>query len=274
MRMKRQGVLILRVAALIAALVGSTACDISVGNGGLSIGLVAGRATDTWTRTYQLAPGGRVEIVNVNGRIKVEASDGSAVDVQAVRTAKAGSDEAAKELLNKVEMHEEVRPDRIRIETRTPNGLMGTSSTEVEYTLRVPRTASLNLESVNGGATVNGVRGGLEVASTNGEITGQALSGRVEASTTNGRVHLQLDAVGQDPVRAQTVNGRIEIEIPANARADVTARCVNGSIQVSGLELKDVGERTRRNVDARLNGGGARIEAETTNGSIRLVGKS
>lgn len=274
MRMSLRRVSVLRVAALLAASYWCAACDVSVGDGGLSIGLVAGRATDTWTRTYQLGPGGRVEIINVNGRIAVEASDGPAVEVRAERTAKAGSDEAAKELLKKIEMHEEIQPDRIRIETRPPRGLMGTSSTEVRYTLRVPRTASVNLETVNGGAIVKGVRGGVQMTSTNGEITGEALAGRVEATTTNGRVHLQFESIGQDAIRAETVNGRIELEIPSAARADIAARCVNGSIQVSGLDLKDIGERTRRSMDARLNGGGPRIEAETTNGAIRLVGRS
>lgn len=274
MRLSRQRVLRVQVAALVLASWWGAACDVSVGNGGLSLGLVTGRATDTWTRTYQLTAGGRVEIINVNGRIEVEASDGPSVEVRAERTAKAGSDESARELLKKVEMREDVAPDSIRIETKAPKGLMGTSSTEVRYTIRVPRTARVNLETVNGAAIVNGVRGGVQVATTNGEITGRLLAGRIDATTTNGRVHLELDSVAQDTIKAETVNGRIEIEIPSTAKADIAARCVNGSINVSGLDLKDIGERTRRSMEARLNGGGARIEVETTNGSIRLAGKS
>ena len=51
---------------LVFALAG---CDMSLGN-------LTGRATDEWTRTYPLSPGGEVRIVNTNGRIDVEGVDG------------------------------------------------------------------------------------------------------------------------------------------------------------------------------------------------------
>ena len=59
--------------------VGLAGCDIAVnGHGGLDFDLAAGKAQDEWTRSYKLAPGGRLEIINVNGRITAEASDGDA----------------------------------------------------------------------------------------------------------------------------------------------------------------------------------------------------
>jgi hypothetical protein len=41
---------------------------------------------------------------------------------------------------------------------------------------------------------------------------------------------------------------------------------------VSSLTL-DASEQSRRRLDAKLNGGGPRIELETTNGGIKIVGK-
>ena len=49
--------------------------------------------------TYELQPGGRVEISNVNGKIDVEPSTGNTVDVTADKKARAGTPEAAKAAL-------------------------------------------------------------------------------------------------------------------------------------------------------------------------------
>ena len=51
---------------------------------------------DEWTRSYKVAAGGRLELINVNGRITAEASDGAdSASSAAERTAKAATDEAA-----------------------------------------------------------------------------------------------------------------------------------------------------------------------------------
>ena len=85
------------------------ACDIQAGgNGNFSVDFASGKATDTWTRTYTLAAGGRFELINVNGRITAEPTDGKEVVVEGRRTAKGRSDEVAKENLAKLEIREEV----------------------------------------------------------------------------------------------------------------------------------------------------------------------
>lgn len=55
------------------------ACDIQAGEGGLSFDIAKGRAEDTWTRTYTVAAGGTLELINVNGQIQAEPSTGTAV---------------------------------------------------------------------------------------------------------------------------------------------------------------------------------------------------
>ena len=63
-----------------------------------------GTETAEWRKTYELQPGGEVEIINVNGKIEVEPSSGNAVEVVAKKTAKGATPEAAKENLNRVEI--------------------------------------------------------------------------------------------------------------------------------------------------------------------------
>src|SRR5262245_3359373 len=60
--------------------------------------------TAEWRKTYELAPGGRVEISNINGRIAVEPSTGNAVEIVAQKTARAATPEAAKQVLERIEI--------------------------------------------------------------------------------------------------------------------------------------------------------------------------
>src|SRR5436190_15759104 len=109
------------LALALAAGLSVAACDIKTSaNGDFSFDLAAGKATDTWSRTYKVAAAGRFELINVNGRITVEPTDGPEVIVEGRRTAKARSDEGAKELLAKLEIREEVGESTVRVESRPP----------------------------------------------------------------------------------------------------------------------------------------------------------
>ena len=39
----------------------STACDVKVGESGLSVDFAGSKATDEWVRSYDIQPGGRLE---------------------------------------------------------------------------------------------------------------------------------------------------------------------------------------------------------------------
>jgi hypothetical protein len=248
------------------------ACDIAVdGHGGFGFGLSAGKASDQWTRTYQIASGGRLELINVNGRITAEASDGTAVEVRADRTAKAATDEGAKDLLDRIEMREEVGTDRVRVEVRAPR-MTGPSGHEFTWTVKVPRGVSVDLRTVNGGLRVANLDGDVRLRSTNGGIKGTSLlAASVDAAVTNGGIDIELaKSVTTGTFELEAVNGGVSIHLPADSRADIAGRCVNGGISTSDLQLEMVGEQNRRRLDAKLNGGGARISLETVNGGVRI----
>jgi hypothetical protein len=231
--------------------------------------------SDQWTRSYPLPAGGQVEVINVNGRIDVTGTDGSTVEVVAERIGKASSAEAAREMLKRIEIREDVTPDRIKIETRLPssNGFFGHSGGEVRYTIRLPATAHVRLETVNGGIELENVKGRAELETTNGGIVARGVEGGVEADTTNGGIEVDLARVADEGVSLECTNGGIHVRLPKDARANVSARITNGGIDVSDLDLETNGEQTKRRLDARLNGGGPRIQLEGTNGGIRLSGR-
>ena len=254
-----------RIAAIAVLCATLGACDLALSG-------FNEQATDTWTKTYPLSDGGRLEVKNTNGFIRVEVG-GEQVEVSAERVARAATSVAAKEMLKKIEVVEDVTADRVRLETKRPQGGgFGRGGIEVRYTIRVPASAQVELQNTNGEVRVNGVTRGTRISTTNGAIDGRGLGGEVRASTTNGGVELELASMTQ-AVTVSTTNGGVTVSVPSNAKADVQATCTNGGIDVKGLELDVEGERTRRRLAGRLNGGGPRLEVSTTNGAIEIRGK-
>src|SRR5262245_47926192 len=89
---------------LLAAMV-SAACDVRVDDEGIrGVRVAEGRAEDVWTRSYTLPSSGTLEIVGENGAIEVRANDGPQVEVRAEREARADTEEAARALLEKLQI--------------------------------------------------------------------------------------------------------------------------------------------------------------------------
>jgi hypothetical protein len=234
---------------------------------------LSAEAHDEWKRSYQLSQGGSLEIRNTNGQIKVEAGDGNAVEVTATRNARAGSQEDANNTLKRVEITENVSPNRIVLDSsRGSMGFHISSSQWVDYIVRVPKWAGVTLKTTNGEITAAGITGAASFESTNGEIHGSALEGPVRAETTNGDVTIELGKLAQDGVRCRTTNGEVEISLPSGSKASLDVQTNNGSIDTSGIEVA-ISEKSRRDMRATIGGGGPQIKLETTNGSIRIRGK-
>lgn len=241
----------------------ATGCELAVRS-------FSAEAREAWTRTYTLEPGGRFELQNVNGAIAIGASGDSRVHVRAERIARSGTDEAARELLGRLEIVETVEPALVRLETRAPRrGLLEGGATEVRYTVEVPGTVEVRVRNTNGRITLTDLAGRVVAETTNGGVSGRSLRGPVEASTTNGGIEVDLAAVAADGVTLETTNGGIRVALPSDARADLSASVTNGGIETGALPVEKL-EASRRRLEGRLNGGGPAIRLETTNGGIRL----
>jgi hypothetical protein len=228
--------------------------------------------TAEWRKTYELSPGGRVEISNVNGRIDVEPSAGNTVEVVAQKVAKAGSPAAAKEALERIEIREDVQKESVSIATKLPRGggWFDMGGAQVKYSVRVPAGAEVKFTTVNGGVNVTGLSGRVTAAATNGGVVARDISGTIDASTTNGGVDVELARLGEGGAKLECTNGGIRLRLPADAKATISASVTNGGIDTSGLSLETT-QASQRRLEGRLNGGGAPIHIEGTNGGIRIA---
>jgi hypothetical protein len=256
----------LRSLAAVPLVLAFSACDVHLGN-------LAGRATDEWTHTYPLTAGGQVRIGNTNGKVDIEGVDGSTVEIRAERIARGVTDTAARELLPRIEIKEDVQPDRVSVQTARMSGIMFGASFEVRYHVRAPKNAVIDAINTNGLVTVSGMSGKVKAHTTNGGVSGTGLSGGVDARSTNGRVTIELASIGSDRIALSTTNGGVTLTVPDSAKADISASCTNGGISVSGVKL-EVSEQSRRHLEGKMNGGGTSIELHTTNGGVRLRSKT
>jgi hypothetical protein len=262
------------LAGLLGLAVVTTGCDIRVNENGVSLDIAEGKATDEWARTYTLTRGGRLEIVNVNGTIEAFPATGSDVTIHVRREVKAQNDEAAREVLQKLEMGEEVSADRVKVEGRfdrgqAPAGFGRRAQVTMHYRVSVPPGLDVSLRTENGGVRLENVQGRFAAASTNGGVTGRGLSGALEATTVNGGIQVELTAVTGE-VRIVTVNGGIRLDLPADVDATLAANAVNGGVTVDDALSLTATERDRRRISGRLNDGGPAISVQTTNGGIRI----
>jgi hypothetical protein len=233
------------------------------------------RAVDEWTRSYPLAAGGRVVISNRNGSIEIEGGEGSTVDVRAERVVRATTAKTAGDVLPRIRITEDIKPDLVSIRTEGIEGLLVGVSFDVTYRVRVPAGAGVRVQTSNGDITVTGVSGRLVANSANGNIKGEKLGGGVETRTNNGLTAVDLNALGVDPIVMRGTNGNLELVLPAETDANLTASTVEGEVTVTGLTVEPTGEpgpgRGRgRRLRGRLNAGGTSIELQTVHGNITI----
>jgi hypothetical protein len=266
------------LALVLAAGLSVAGCDIQAGNGNFEIDFASGKAQDTWSRTYKVPAAGRFELINVNGKITAESTEGTEVVVEGRRTAKARSDEGAKELLAKLEIREEVGESTVRVESRPPRNNGGFNGHEIEWTVKVPKGVIVDLRTINGGVRLNGLANEIHAKTTNGGVKGVNITpSLIEASAVNGGIEFELGSPldTTDSIEIETVNGGVELSLPSESKATIAARCVNGGVKVEGLEISKEEQgndfERRRRLNGTMNGGGAKVNMSTTNGGVRLL---
>jgi DUF4097 and DUF4098 domain-containing protein YvlB len=252
---------------LAASLALTAGCDIALSG-------AREEATETLTRSYPISAGGTLDLATVNGRIDVVSGTKPTVELKAVKIARSATKEGAADLLKKYELKEEVGASLVKVRLEKPASGGPTlnswgQSVEVRYEVQVPPGVKLVLESTNGNIDVADVKSPATLETVNGRISARGLTGAVKASTVNGGIDVALAAVTED-VSVETTNGGVTVRLPADAKASLVGRTTNGGVNVNGLQVEEL-ERSRRRLEARLNGGGSRIEAETTNGGITFA---
>lgn len=251
---------------------------------------------DRFQQTYPLGAGGTVTLDNVNGGVTIEAWDRDEVMVVADKEVKAKTDEVARKAMQQVQIQVNKSSNKLDIVTKLPkrdNGLFewmagNNVNINVKYQVKVPRNATLDIETVNGGIrlagthgkatvettngalTIDGVHGNLDLETTNGAINVTRSAGAVEAETTNGGIEVELTEVpdGSDLVFG-TTNGSVTVRLPRDIRVSLDAATSNGRVD-SDFDVSGADSKSKRRLSGDINGGGGKLRVRSTNGSVSI----
>jgi len=152
-------------------------------------------------------------------------------------------------------------------------------------------SGSVEARTSNGGISLGDTEGDAILETSNGSIKAEHVGGSVNARTSNGRINLGVfgDGGGK-PIKARSSNGSVtvtlerqptsDIEIstsnsnitlraPAALAASLEASTSNSSIKTD-FDVTIQGTQRKSRLNGSINGGGPRIELDTSNGGIRI----
>lgn len=206
-----------------------------------------------------------IEIANVRGRIDIQGWDRDEVEV----TGALG--EGVKGLIIEGDQRHLV----VRVDYPSNRGgggwfgwWGGEPAGDSELSVKLPRAASLEVESVSADVQVEGVRGRhLQIESVSGAVVMSGDPERLRVGTVSGRMQLESSA---REVRMETVSGRMNLR--GKAPDSLRAESVSGDI---ALQLDSIsGSLDAETVSGDLRIGTAalagRIQLESMSGSVEL----
>ncbi len=223
---------------------------------------------DQIRKTYELAPGARVEVAGINGSLKIETADTKTAEVFIERTA------PSQESLDRRKINIEADSNSLRITSdKDDAGFFGRlfgSNPREDVTLKLPRQISLNTKGVNGAVVVGELEGSVEVRGVNGRVQITNANGTADFKGVNGNIQIGMKQLNKDGVSLSGINGNIELQLGDGVNADLDAHGMNGRV-VSDLPNVTVEKDRGGHYSARIGSGGNSISAKGINGNIRLT---
>ena len=250
--------------------------------------------------TLDFVPGNMLSVHANNGEIALKTWESDQVFVHAVKKVKAGSEENAEELLKTTTIDIAETESGIEIRTQRPdnkwkplrpdNKWVPFWNISVSYTITVPQSVRLNLETTNGSISIpsttgdvkcktsngsikmNGTRGSVNVQTVNGKINLTKIIGGVHAKTANGSIEIAIAEQVPDDIRAESINGGVKLFLPSDFQGHLQAKSTIGHIDTEfPIVTKGVKRSLGKSISGELNGGnGPRIHLQTVIGSIDI----
>ena len=222
--------------------------------------------TRPFSERYPVGPTPAVSVSNEFGAIRVTTWDNRVVQVAAEIIAGAESADVAAEVCQGIDVNVSHNEDLVEIHTLFPDARrdMGVTSMEVNYTITIPRNASLITDNFFGDTMVRGVGGLVAIESQYGlvdlkDISGgvkarmhgefplkvaglahggvfrlhgaeaefSAISGELEVSSFGGKILLR-DVAPEASVSVTSDSGPIHLVLPSGAEPDLSATVLYG----------------------------------------------
>ena len=199
------------------------------------------------------------------GAIALKGTTSKEVFVCATIYAWAGNREAALKLASQVRVLADERGVRSEGPPQAKRARWG-----VAYQIFVPRETDVEVRTVNGPISVEGVRSHMDLETVNGPISIVKSGGDVRGRTTNGPLDVTLDGprwIGRG-LDLESTNGPVTVVVPENFSADLEFGTSNGPMEFD-FPITVQG-RVTKVIKTTLGSGGPPIRVYTVNGPASL----
>jgi hypothetical protein len=235
-----------------------------------------------------LSPGSAFEARTHNGSITINGAETAECNMTATIVARAGTDEEAQELAEKVNVTLVPSGNRLITKIDKPTQLIN-KSVSVSLDVEVPNKTDLELITHNGAVEISYITGRLDATTHNGKVAAERISGTTAFRTHNGSVTCR-EISGSTQLKSHngsvkayytetapsvcdisivTYNGGIELETPPGFSGRIDASTHNGSINTD-LPITVSGKISKSSIKGTIGTGEGQLHLETHNGSIRI----
>jgi hypothetical protein len=258
---------------------------------------------DEINRTYQLAPGARVEVSSIRGPVEIVNTDSATAQVQIIRTARTRADleyhkievaQTANGLVVKgiqepeQRRHENVQvnhrvmlkvPRQIELAVKSISGSLKVGDVDGQ-TVVSSISGSADIGNVGGKLQVSSISGSLEVGnvgadtrvnSVSGNLRLGQVNGSLDVTSVSGGVNATLASLSADGIHVRSVSGSVEFAFKSDINADFNAQSVSGQVYLDVPNVTRDSESKSPNVRARIGAGGTPITIFSVSGNIRLT---
>lgn len=247
------------------------------------LGLACPADADQWSKTYAVTGKADLWMKTGDGNVRVEVWDRKDVEARL---------ETVGYAINKdFTLIERQVGDRVEIEAKFPSTSwnLGIGRRSLDFVVRVPREATLDISTGDGHVRVTSVKGESRLHTGDGAIEATGLDGRLVASSGDGRITVagrfdELDIhTGDGSVEAsvlpgstvatawsvRTGDGSVTLRLPDGFKANLSADTGDGRVTMN-VPVTLSGRLDSSHVRGSLNGGGGSLTIHTGDGAIRL----
>ena len=223
-----------------------------------------------------------------NGSITISGADVADCNLTARITARAESEQDARELAEETKIKLEPSGDGLITRIEMPTSIT-CQYVSVDLEIIGPNRTDIKLSTRNGALRITNITGKVNGTTRNGEVIAEQISGNIEIQTRNGSVICKKVSVDvklrthNGGVRAfysesappvcnvsiVTHNGGVHFTAPQNFSAEADVSTHNGSIQTD-LPITIIGKLSKRKLTGKIGTGQGKLHLQTHNGSIKI----
>ena len=223
--------------------------------------------TEEFSQSHNIGRNGRVRVETLVGNISITGGAGETVQIRAVKRVRNTSEAEARRIMPGITIGVIARGNSVNVETSYRG--RGNWQGQVDYTITVPSSTQLVLESRSGNIRVSGVDGDVRAETFSGNVNGTNLTRARQLKSFSGNVTI-ADSQGEE-FSAESYSGNTTLQ---NVKAMmVRLSGVSGNVRVTDLEASRASLETLSGsieYHGRFARGG-RYEMKSHSGSIRVV---